>query len=214
MRAMYVPQFHAGGAAIGAATRFGHADLAAAASVTNQAGLSGWGFTASGVTITEGGAGDFLSSADIAPTFISIPAAVLVRDVVVGGYSDFLIAKKLLSETPTRLVLEVLAAFPGGFTNAHIGISTNTVAVAQVSHGSGVWTFETTGGNTQVGTPDTGWHLFKFVVEATNTYFYVDGVLLATRATSTDRWPQFIEFGSAVGGGVTRVAWYDCRWEA
>lgn len=180
----------------------GNADLITAMGATND-GLDGYGWTATSLIITEGTAGDFLSSADVTPTHLTANANLdaLVSPRIFGSYDHGLQAARWLGYTPTKLTLEMYAAFPTNTANettSFIGLVAPSVTDAAAAGGGGAIrsggtasTFFLTSdlGSDAGAAIDAAWHLFRIEYGLTTTEWFIDGVSQGTITTEADIWP-------------------------
>lgn len=212
--------FHAGAAATRKMGFFGHADLPVAASVTNPGGLLGWGWSGS-FTVVEGGAADFGSLSDIAPTYAvaTLGANNLCRmnDRFLGDYSDKLLCKQFTGVLPTTLIVEWIGRFEvATLDGAGMGLMRVSGAGqnALVTQGATEWSLNVNG-STRAITPqilnNTNWHRFKLVVGATLD-LYVDDVLRSSGSVPNDVWPCYLVF-TASATGNTSMAWFSHEWQ-
>ena len=164
---------------------------------------SGWTMTALSLT-ASGLVGDFHSSADIDPYFISFGASgdLMQSPIIFGGYDWQQAQKSILGYAPTKLCVEVHAQYTVhtaneptscfGFVKGAASTAANAVATIYTN---GTNFFLTDGTTSDQGTIDDGlWHIFKIVVDGTNTEWFIDGVSQGTITTETDEWP--VAFGA------------------
>lgn len=196
-------------------TLFGNADWVAAMSATND-GASGYGWTATALSVNNGDAGDFLSPADLTPTHCAFNAAAdaLVSPRVFGSYDHGLMASRFLGYPVTTLTLEFFAAFntaSANETTTFIGMvdPANTDAAsagsagAIRSGGTASTFFLTSDNGSDAGAAiDTNWHLWKIQYGQSTTEWFIDDVSQGTITTETDIWPLSFK---AIAGTTNRM---------
>jgi len=164
-------------------------------------GLSGYGWVATALSVTEGSAGDFLSSADIDPTRVIFNAAAdaLVSPRIFGSYDHGLVAARYLGYPPTKLSCEVYAQWTTatanengsffGFTGPSVTDATAVNSGAAIVCDGTNWILKSDNGTDTGALDDGSWHLFKIEVGATTTEWFIDGASQGTITTETDIWP-------------------------
>jgi len=194
------PQFWAGSPGYRYFIGNPHADLVAAASATNQAGLDGWGWTCTGLAVTEGSGADFGSLADIDPTRIVLADAsdLLLSPRIFGGYEGFLAAKQFLGEMPTELRLRFFANFAVNSTNENttfvgLGRGANSAASCggAIRVNATVFLLENDGGTSLGPAKDTSWHEFDIRYKLSGGIdWYIDETYVGNIASPVvDIWP-------------------------
>lgn len=178
----------------------GHADIVATMSASND-GLSGYGWTTTSLTVTEGSAGDFLSAADVDPTRVATDAStdLLTSPRIFGSYDHGLVASRFLGYMPTKLNAEFYAAFTTnsatelgtfiGFTGPAVTSADGTNSVAAINIGASNFLLTSDTGSDTGAAKDTSWHKFRITVDATNVEWFIDDVSQGTISTLTDIWP-------------------------
>ncbi len=206
----------------------GNADLITTAAAANPSGLSGHGWVATALSVTEGSSGDFLSSSDIDPTRIVWNAASdsLVSPRIFGSYAHMLIAAESLGATPTKLCCEVFARFTGvaiGTTESFFGFAapstTDSVAAgsaAVIATNSSVFYLKSdNGSDAAINAANTAWHRWRIEVGASTTEWFIDDVSQGTITTETDIWPTaFKAFAGTTGNrNDFDIAWFRVYYE-
>lgn len=199
---------------------FGHLDMVIVMAATND-GLSGYGWTgavAANAAITEGSAGDFLSSADVDPTRLVIGSTntALQSPRIFGSYDHALIASRFLGYMPTKLSMECYARFSvasANETTSFIGLHTPAGSdIAAAGGGGGIVSNGTNfllvsdAGSDAGAAIDTAWHLWRIEWKAATVEWFIDGVSQGTITTEADIWP----LSWAVRSGTTnrpQVSW-------
>jgi len=202
----------------------GNADLITTAAAGNPSGLSGHGWVATALSVTEGSSGDFLSSSDINPTRIVWNAASdsLVSPRIFGSYDHMLIAAESLGATPTKLCCEVFAAWKNynfgentswfGFAAPGTADSTAAGAAACIAANTSVWYLKSdNGSDTATAAVDTAWHKWRIEVGASTTEWFIDDVSQGTITTETDIWPT--SFKAFTSNNLFDIAWFRVYYE-
>lgn len=173
-------------------------------------GLSGYGWTqsvsASGViAVTEGSAGDFLSSADMTPTHVTGDGngtgdATLISPRIFGSYDHMLQASHFLGYMPTTLNASfygraAVTSSSNELTFFGFGAPSTTPmgaagAVALIGPFAAVgWLCRNDTNNISIATAaDTNWHFFTITINS-NTSFSADGTSSSTITTEPDVFP-------------------------
>lgn len=198
------------------------ADLATTAAAANPSGLSGWGWTMTSISVTEGSSADFNSTSDRDPTRFTTNASgdLLYSPRRFGSAEDFVLAGRALGSTPTKLCFETWARFTTvannesatGFGFAPSGALT-TKSAAIYSNGTNF--LAASGANTDTGAAvDTSWHLWRMEVGASTTEWFIDDVSQGTLTTTVaDIWPAgFVMFTST--SNRIDMAWARVYYEA
>ena len=206
---------------------FGHLDAWGTVMAATNDGLSGYGWNAAiaaTASITEGSAGDFLSSADIDPTRLvrGSTNTALKSPRVFGSYDHGLQAARFLGGMPTKLTMECYARMSvasANETTAFIGLLSGTDAAA--AGGGGAITSDSANflyvsdTATDAGAAiDTNWHVFKITWSAT-VEWWIDGVSQGSGITlMTDIWPLAFSIGDAAAGtNRPQVSWVRMYYE-
>lgn len=178
-----------------------HADTVTASGATNLSGLDSFGWTTTSLILTAGVDGDFLSAADDLTTRFGLDGAndVLLSPTIFGSYGHGQMVAEILGYTPTKLVLDMFAAFPTNSANeatTFMGFSQAAVTDATAAGSGGAVTSDGTNfvlksdNGSDVGALlDTLFHKFRIVVDATNTEWFIDGTSQGTITTEADIWP-------------------------
>lgn len=183
----------------------GETDLVTVAAATNLVGLSGFGWTATALTVTAGSSADFISSADVDPTRIITDAGsdLLASPRIFGEYSHALQASRFLGYMPTKLTLEMYARFATASANettSFIGLNGPAVVDAAAAGGGGSIRsggtastfFLTSDAGSDAGLAiDTTYHKWRITwgATATTTEWFQDDVSMGTITTEADIWP-------------------------
>lgn len=201
----------------------GNADIITTAAAANPSGLSGWGWTTTALGVTEGSAGDFLSSSDLDPTRIVWNAAAdaLVSPRIFGSYDHMLIAAETLGSTPTKLCCEVFARWTTNSTNettSFFGFAApGTTDAAAAGGAAGVTSNGTNflltsdNGSDSGAAVDTSWHRWRIEVGASTTEWFIDSTSQGTITTETDIWPT--AFKAITNTNRFDVAWFRVYYE-
>lgn len=195
------PEFWSGGAGYEFWFNAGSTTLISAASATNPHGMPGWGWTCTALAITQdGGAGDFLSTADAAGAVIQLADAndELSSPIIFGSAAHAAMAARFLGATPTKLSLEFYGRWAVNGTNetvSFIGFATGADAAAAGSAGcitvnAANFVLTSDNGSDTGAAKDTAYHKFKITVGSTTTEWFIDDVSQGTITTETDIWPQ------------------------
>ena|SRR3990167_505554 len=207
-----------------------NADPITASGATNLSGLDSFGWTTTTLSLTAGTGGDFLSSATVGtPTGISLGADtdLLQSPFIFGDYSNGLLAGKILGHYPTRLSVEVFAAFPTatanetrtgfGLVEAGGTAGTDNDAMAWI-HDNGTNFVLRSAADSDAGAADLNdglYRLFKIVVSVGTTdkiEWFIDGTSQGTMDNQAALWP--CSFG-AYASTTNRIAlawahiWYE-----
>jgi len=183
----------------------GNADPLTASGATNLSGLDSFGWTTTTLSLTAATGGDFLSSATVGtPASISLGADtdLLQSPLIFGDYSHGLLAGQILGHYPTRLIIEVYAAFlthsanetRSGFGLTEAGGTSGTAndAMAWI-HTDGTNFTIRSGADSDVGALDDAlYHLFRIVVKPGTTdaiEWFIDGVSQGTMDNQAALWP-------------------------
>lgn len=183
---------------------FGENDQMTAHGAAND-GLDGQGWTRGTQSNgTLNATGDFLSAADDSPVgmLFSITNQNLMSPRIFGSYDHMLQASRFLGYFPTKLCCEVRALFiASGSNSAFFGLGTSALNIANgAGSAAGIYRQTLTPGKFAMQSDnsvadvvgplgDALPHLFKIVVDATNTNFYVDDIGYGSISTETDIWP-------------------------
>ncbi len=179
----------------------GHADTVGIAA---DELLTDYGWTTTGLSYATSTGGDFLSSADVGtPEAIILGADtdLLQSPQVFGDYSHGLMAAGILGYMPTKLTVEVYAAFTtssGNESRTGFGLVKDG-GTAGVDDHANAWIFAGTtftcrhpadsdGGSSK----NTAYHRFQIVQSVGTTAaieWFVDGTSQGTLNAATDRYP-------------------------
>lgn len=197
---------------------------------TPYQGLPDYGWTVTATVYTAGSAADFGSSSDVGvpPHFILADASdLLASPAIFGTYPHMQGAARILGYHPTKLNLEVWAAFltasadePSsafGFVEDGGSIITAAAADQMAAISSNGTTFEiNSGAASDAGAAvDNAWHLWKITATFGSTFeWFIDGTSQGTLAIQADEWPVSFEAGVVAAGtndiGIHQVhIWYE-----
>lgn len=169
--------------------------------------LSENGWLTNNVTLVDGAAADFLSAADIGvpPHILTNATADSVQSpAVFGGFRHGEVAREILGFRPTKLTVEVDAAFSvassnettSGFGLVEAGGAPDTAgeAMAMIISNQNNFVLRS-GAASDIGAAvDNAWHRWKIVVTAGGSIeWFIDDVSQGTIALQTDLWP--VSFG-------------------
>lgn len=220
---IHFPHFWAGGAGYEYWIACPSADLFTAAAAGNPSGLDGWGWVATSISVVEGATGDFMSAADMTPTYwICNAAGDLLRSPrIFGGREGALAAAEFLGDIPTKFILEFYAAFLAAGTNentTYIGLGDGANAgadCAAVVYSNGA-NFVLGGvGVTLVGAAvDTAWHTHRIEIDSDTglTEWLIDGVSQGFYNNVPDVWPQPFKMLSTANNDIA-CAWCHGKYE-
>lgn len=198
----------------------GHVDIVVVQAATNR-GLSGAGWTgaiAANASVTEGSAGDFLSSADIDPTRIVVGSTntQLASPRIFGSYDHGLVAARFLGAMPTKLCTEFFARFSVASANeATSFIGFHTPAGTDITAAGGAAGIMSDGTNFRLKSDagddagaaiDTAWHKWRIEVGASTTEWFIDDATQGTITTEADIWPTSWRIASGTTNRP-QVAW-------
>lgn len=190
----------------------------AAASATNNAGLSGWLHTTTSLVQTAGTAGDFNSSSDFTPSHILTDAGsdAFVTPRIFGGYDQFQRVSDVLGYAATELVVDQYAAFTVT-TNDEVGSFFGLVAPAVTDSSAagsggaircnGVNFVLTSDNGADTGLAvDTAWRKWRIVYGSTNTEWFTGATHTSqgTITTENDIWPLSYKL-IVVAAGTNRI---------
>lgn len=175
-------------------------DMLAAMGATNM-GVDGFSWVMTAISFTEAQTGDFLSSSDQTLTGAALNASgdIISFNNIFGSYAHALVAAKILGYTPTRMIFEAYGAFSTASANetaTFFGLCDNGQtdptaagsAACIYSNGTNFLLVSDNGSDTGA-LIDTGVHVWKIAIDATNTEWFIDSVSQGTIATETDIWP-------------------------
>jgi len=205
-----------------------HADPLTASGATNLSGLDSFGWTATTLSLSSATGGDFLSSATVGTPTATVFGAdtdLLQSPTIFGDYSHGLMAGQILGHYPTRLALEVYAAFTThsanetrtGFGLTEAGGTSGTAADAMAWIHTDATNFTIrSGADSDAGAADdANYHQFKIVVKVGTTdaiEWFIDGTSQGTMDNQAALWP--CSFG-AYASTTNRLAlawahlWYE-----
>ena len=202
----------------------GHADPITVAGATNLDGLSGFGWVATSLAVTEGSGADFLSSADLDPTRIITNGAsdLLASPRIFGSYDHGLQAAEFLGYEPTKLILDLYGRFATASANettSFMGMAGPAVVDAAAAASGGAFTSNGTNfiwvsdGATDTGALiDTSFHRWKAVYTFGSTVeWFIDGASQGTAAIEADIWPlSFVMFAGTTNR--PELVWLNIRY--
>lgn len=201
----------------------GNADLITTAAAANPSGLSGHGWVATALSVTEGSSGDFLSSSDLDPTRIVWNAASdsLVSPRIFGSYDHMLIAAESLGATPTKLCCEVFAAWTTknftetltffGFVAPGTTDAAAAGSAAAITTDNANFYLKSDNGSDTGAASDTAWHRWRIEVSSSTTEWFIDNVSQGTITTETDIWPT--SFKAFTTNNRFDIAWFRVYYE-
>jgi hypothetical protein len=165
------------------------------------------GWTATSLALVAGTGGDFLASADVGVTnhiLTNATGDILQSPQILGDYYHGQVAAGILGYTPTKLTLEVTAAFSvasadeetSGFGLYEAGGTVSTKAGQIAAIVSDSVNFELASAvDTDVGAAvDNAWHVWKIVVSQGTTdaiEWFIDGTSQGTINLQTDLAPFY-----------------------
>lgn len=172
--------------------------------------LSDYGWTTTALALQNGSGADFMSSADpgtLGAILLADASDVLLSPAVFGDYQHQYMARRLLGYSPTKLCLEVIAAFTTvanneeatGFGFIEDGGSPITAGDHMAFIGSDGTNFICrSGAATDTGALiDTSVHRWKIVITSGGSVeWFIDDVSQGTIAIQADEWP--VAFGAGV----------------
>jgi hypothetical protein len=175
----------------------GAQDMFTASGATNTSGLDSFGWTTTSLdAFTNAVTADFMSSADDTPPHILANASgdVLGSPKIFGSYSHALQAGQFLGYMPTRLCIEMYAAFTVATANesaTNIGLHNGSALVASIYSNTDNFVLSN-GTATDVGAAvDNAFHQWKIVVDSATSLqeWFIDGTSQGTVAIKADVWP-------------------------
>src|SRR3990167_10517709 len=182
-----------------------NADPITASGATNLSGLDSFGWTTTTLSLTAATGGDFLSSATVGtPASISLGADtdLLQSPLIFGDYSHGLMAGQILGHYPTRLIIEVYAAFlthsanetRTGFGLTEAGGTSGTAndAMAWIHTDGTNFTVRSAADSDAGAADDASFHQFRIVVSFGTTdavEWFIDGSTQGKMDVQAALWP-------------------------
>ncbi len=167
--------------------------------------ITNFGWTTTSIALASPTGGDFLASADVGtPNSLLFGADndLLQSPTIFGDYAHGLMAGQILGHLPTRLIVEVYAAFTTnsanetrtgfGLTEAGGTSGTANDAMAWIHTDGSNFTIRSAADSDAGDTDDANFHQFRIVVStgtADAIEWFIDGTSQGTMDSQEDLWP-------------------------